>query len=148
MNESLTIGSIPHRPPFLFVDEIVEVADRRILTRKCVDPESDFLRGHYPGNPVMPGVLLCECCFQAGALLIANEIGGYDASPGVPVVTRITDARFKHMVRPGQTVDVEVTLDEELSGAYFLTGRASVDGRLALRVGFACMLADRKEQGV
>ncbi len=145
MNPTLTPESIPHRPPFLFVDEIVELSDSRITTKQYVDPNSAFFAGHYPGNPVMPGVLLCECCFQAGALLIAHVTGPYVESRGVPVVTRIRDARFKRMVRPGQVLSVEVTLDDELDGAYFLTGRLSVQGALALRVEFACMLTDAKD---
>jgi 3-hydroxyacyl-[acyl-carrier-protein] dehydratase len=145
MTEALTVSSIPHRPPFLFVDEIVEVSADRIATTKVVDPQSDFFRGHYPGEPVMPGVLICECCFQAGALLIAHRLGGLDPSQGVPVLTRIQDARFKQIVRPGQTLDVEVTLDDELDGAYFMTGRATVDGRPAVRVVFVCKQAGGKE---
>ncbi len=146
MTDSLTLSSIPHRPPFLFVDEIVEVEERRILTKKFVDPESDFFRGHYPGNPVMPGVLVCESCFQAGALLIAHIAGADLGSRGVPVLTRVSDARFKQIVRPGQTLHVEVTLDEELGGAYFLTGRASVDGKMAVRVTFAVMLVPGEDE--
>lgn len=145
MNASANLDLIPHRPPFLFVDEIVQINDQRIMTRKSIDPGADFFRGHYPGNPVMPGVLLCECCFQAGALLIASKIGGYDRSRGIPVLARIADARFKRIVRPSETVDVEVTLDDELDGAYFMTARARVAGRLALRVTFVCMLAEGKE---
>ncbi|UCE59284.1 MAG: beta-hydroxyacyl-ACP dehydratase [Phycisphaerales bacterium] len=145
MTDAAILESIPHRPPFLFVDKIVEVSDKRILTRKLADTDADFFRGHYPGRPVMPGVLLCECCFQAGALLIARRIGADAATDGVPVVTRIQDARFRQMVSPGQMLDVEATLDEELDGAYFLTGRITVDGKLALRVSFACMLAKDKE---
>lgn len=135
------LDAIPHRPPFLFVDEIVEVDERRILTRRFVDPESDFFRGHYPHQPVMPGVLICEACFQSGALLIASKIGPQDASQDIPVLTRITDARFKRIVRPGETLHIEVTLNEELDRAYFMTGRCSVDGKLAVRVTFVCMLA-------
>jgi 3-hydroxyacyl-[acyl-carrier-protein] dehydratase len=139
MTDTIDLTAIPHRPPFLFVDEIVEVSETRILTRKLADPEAEFFRGHYPGQPIMPGVLVCECCFQAGALLIAHRIGAHGATNGVPVLTRIQDARFKRIVRPGQTLDVEVTLDEELDGAYFMTGRASVAGKAAVRVTFACM---------
>ena len=141
MTETLSPESIPHRPPFLFVDDIVEVQERRIRTRKLADPEADFFRGHYPGRPVMPGVLLCECCFQAGALLITSRIGQHDASKGVPVLTRISDARFRRMVKPGQILDIEAVLDDELEGAYFMTGRVTVEGEQVLRVGFVCMLA-------
>jgi 3-hydroxyacyl-[acyl-carrier-protein] dehydratase len=145
MTDSPALSSIPHRPPFLFVDEIVEIDEKRVLTKKSVDPESDFFRGHYPGNPVMPGVLVCESCFQSGALLIAHIAGADLGEKGVPVLTRISDARFKQIVRPGQTLQVEVTLDEELDGAYFLTGRATVDGKLAVRVTFAVMLVPGQE---
>lgn len=145
MTQTLSIDAIPHREPFLFVDHIVELSSERIVTTKYIDPEYEVFQGHYPNQPVMPGVLLCECCFQAGALLIANRLGGYDESNGVPVITRIQDARFKRMVKPGDTLQVEVTLDDTLDRAYFLTGRASVDGKLAVRVTFACMLAGEKE---
>ncbi|MBU0717369.1 MAG: beta-hydroxyacyl-ACP dehydratase [Planctomycetes bacterium] len=141
MSAELTIDAIPHRPPFLFVDEIIEVSPDRIVTTKLADPQADFFRGHYPDQPVMPGVLICESCFQAGALLIAHRIGGHDASMGVPVLTRIQDARFKQIVRPGQTLRCEVTLDDELHGAYFLTGRVTVEDKVVVRVTFACMLA-------
>jgi 3-hydroxyacyl-[acyl-carrier-protein] dehydratase len=141
MTDTIDVSAIPHRPPFLFVDEIVEVSETRILTRKLADPEADFFRGHYPGQPVMPGVLVCECCFQAGALLIAHRIGANGVAQGVPVLTRIQDARFKRIVRPGQTLDVEVTLDEEFDGAYFMTGRVTVEGKAAVRVTFACTQA-------
>jgi len=141
MTETVALAAIPHRPPFLFVDEVVAVTDRRIVTRTLADPNADFFRGHYPGRPVMPGVLVCECCFQAGALLIAHRLGSNLASLGVPVLTRIQDARFRRMVLPGQTLDVEVTLDDELNGAYFLTGRVTVAGQPAVRVTFACTQA-------
>lgn len=145
MNASLTPASIPHRPPFLFVDEILELSHERILTRKLADPEADFFRGHYPDHPVMPGVLICECCFQAGALLIAHRIGAEEAAKGIPVVTRIKDARFKRMVRPGEMLHIEATLDEVLDNAYFLTGRVTVDAKPVVRVTFACMQADGEE---
>jgi len=141
MTDRLSLTAIPHRPPFLFVDDIVEVDDHRIVTRKFADPEADFFRGHYPGHPVMPGVLVCESCFQAGALLIAHKMGSLKGSASVPVLTRIGDARFKRMVSPGQTLNVEVTLDEEMEGAFFMTGRVAVDGKAVLRVTFACTLA-------
>lgn len=137
MSRPLSLGAIPHRPPFLFVDEIVDVADDRIHTRKQVDGAADFFRGHYPGAPVMPGVLLCECCFQTGALLIAHRLGAPSTAQSIPVITRIQDARFKRLVRPGDSLDVAVTLDEVLDNAYFMTGRVTVAEKLALRVTFA-----------
>ncbi len=141
------LDALPHRHPFLFVDEIVEVSTNRIVTRTLADPKADFFRGHYPQRPVMPGVLLCECCFQAGALLIAHRKGGWNWSDGMPVLTRIGEARFKHMVVPGDVLTAEVTLDDELDRAYVLTGRLTVGDKLALRVGFTCMLAATPDLG-
>ncbi|MCH7596762.1 MAG: beta-hydroxyacyl-ACP dehydratase [Planctomycetes bacterium] len=136
------LSAIPHRPPFLFIDEVVEVDSSQIVARKFVDPESDFFRGHYPDRPVMPGVLICESCFQAGAMLIAHRLGGGSMSDGLPVLTRIGDARFKSMVQPGETLEVCVSLDDELDRAFYMTGRVRVGSRRVLRVSFCCMLAD------
>jgi 3-hydroxyacyl-[acyl-carrier-protein] dehydratase len=138
MTDTIAVSAIPHRPPFLFVDEVVELADKRIVTSKLADPEAEFFRGHYPGDPIMPGVLICECCFQAGALLIAHLRGGLDPSSGTPVLTRIQDARFKRVVRPGDSLRIEVTIDDVLDDAYFMTGRVTVDGKAVVRVTFAC----------
>ena len=148
MSESSALLSLlPHRPPFLFVDEIVEIEAKRIVTKTYVDPAADFFRGHYPGHPVMPGVLLCECCFQAGALLIVHHKGGWNWSDGMPVLARIGEARFKQMVLPGQTIFAEVTLDDELERAYVMSGCVKVDGKVAVLVSFSCMLAGGKEDG-
>ncbi|MBN4058904.1 beta-hydroxyacyl-ACP dehydratase [bacterium AH-315-J04] len=144
MNAVFTPTSIPHREPFLFVDDIVEISDARIVTRKLADPEADFFRGHYPGNPIMPAVLLCECCFQAGALLMTHRLGGPDKIDGIPVVTRIKDARFKRMVRPGDVLTIEAVLDDELDNAYYMTGRVSVLDKPIVRVTFACMLTPKE----
>ena len=135
---------IPHRDPFLFVDKVIELDQHRILTQKQADPEADFFKGHYPGNPVMPGVLICESVFQAGAILIAHRVGQAGALAGTPVLTRIKEAKFKHIVKPGQTMNVEVVFDEALGDAFFLTGRVTVEGKMVLRVTFACMLAEEK----
>ena len=146
-DQPLSVHSIPHRPPFLFVDEIVSVAKDRIETVKRIDGSEDFFKGHYPHRPVMPGVLLCECGFQAGALLMVHRLGA-DATRGVPVVTKIADARFKRMVQPGDTLNVEATLDDAIDNAYYLTARIKVDGKLAVRVSFVCTLVNEEEAGV
>lgn len=148
MSESSALLSLlPHRPPFLFVDEIIEIEAKRIVTKTYVDPAADFFRGHYPGHPVMPGVLLCECCFQAGALLIVHHKGGWNWSDGMPVLARIGEARFKQMVLPGQTIFAEVTLEDKLDRAFVMSGRVTVDGKVAVQVSFSCMLARGRGEG-
>src|ERR1700722_16944666 len=120
-------GVIPHREPFLWVNEVVECTDRTIHARKYLDPSLDVFAGHYPQFPVLPGVLQCEAAFQAGAILIARA-----EPPGgeqVPVVTRLNEVKFRRMVGPGETLDIHVELVERLSAAYFLKGRTAVGGQ-------------------
>ena len=139
---------IPHRPPFLFVDEIIEISDGSIKTRKKIDPGESFFKGHYPGSPVMPGVLLCESIFQSGAILISKitsdkAIGGEES--GVPVLTRIINAKFRKMVKPGDMIEIETSITETLSNVYFMKGRASVSGKTVVAVEYACCFAKVEE---
>lgn len=133
---------IPHRDPFLWVDEVVEITAQRIHARKSVDPACDVFRGHYPGRPVLPGVLLCEAAMQAGAILIARLPEGAIPAGHVPVATRINNVKFKQMVRPGDTLDIEVELTERLAQAFFLSARIKVAGKTAAQLEFACTVAD------
>ncbi len=130
---------IPHRPPFLWIDEVVELTDTRIHARKTVSPDLDVFRGHYPDFPVLPGVLQTEMCFQAGAILIAGIEPVEDGQ--VPVVTRQTDTQFRRMVRPSETLDIEVELTERLANAFYMKGKTSVDGKVATRLSFAATAA-------
>ncbi len=132
---------IPHRDPFLWIDEVVESSKNRLTARKLVSPELDVFRGHYPGQPVLPGVLLCEAALQAGAVLIALQETGV-APPGrVPVATRINNVKFRQMVRPGDMLEIEVELKERLAEAFFLEGKIRVAGKVAAQLEFACTLA-------
>ena len=127
---------IPHRPPFLWLDEVVDISENTIHARKFLDPELPVFQGHYPGFPVLPGVLECEACFQAAAVLIAKM---HPVEPGqVPVVTRQNNTRYRRLVRPGETLDIEVTLTEQLANAFFLSGKVSVEGQTSVRLDFAC----------
>lgn len=136
MNKDEIQRLIPHRPPFLWLDEVVEITEDSIRAKKTLDPELPVFSGHYPDFPVLPGVLQCEACFQAGAVLIAKS---HPVEPGqVPVVTRQNNTRFRRLVRPGETIDIEVTLTEKLANAFFLTGKVSVAGQTAVRLEFAC----------
>ncbi len=134
--------AIPHRPPFLFLDEIVSRDERRIVCRKTFGGDEFFYQGHYPGNPLTPGVILCEAAMQAGAVLLAPHVG---TEPGVPVATRMGDVRFKRMVRPGETIDIEVELVERLANAFYLKAKVSCGGKVAVRFEFACTMAPASE---
>jgi 3-hydroxyacyl-[acyl-carrier-protein] dehydratase len=128
---------IPHRDPFLWIDEVAELSDTKIVARKQIAPDLDVFRGHYPGKPVLPGVLLCEAAMQAGAVLIAHN--GTNLPAGhVPVATRLNNVKFKHMVRPGDLLEIEVELTEQLTNAYFLSARVRTAGKTAAQFEFAC----------
>ncbi|RMG09441.1 MAG: beta-hydroxyacyl-ACP dehydratase [Planctomycetota bacterium] len=137
---------MPHRPPFLWVDEIVALEGDRIVTRKRVDPDLDVFRGHYPDFPITPGVLVCEAIFQSGALLLAQRAREELAAGLLPVMTRIKDTRFRAMVRPGDVLDIEVQLDDALSKLYHLSGKAAVAGKVAVTSAFAVALAPKPSE--
>jgi len=133
------LRAIPHRPPFLFVDRVIEQTETKIKAEKAISPEESFFKGHYPGNPVMPGVLICESIFQTGAILLSGIIG--DIGEGTPVLTRISNAKFKNIVRPGALLELEAELVEKVSNAFFMKGKASSEGKTVVTVEFAVSLA-------
>jgi 3-hydroxyacyl-[acyl-carrier-protein] dehydratase len=122
----------------LLVDEIVEQTDDRIVCRKRFTGDEHFFAGHYPGFPLVPGVLLCEAGMQAGAILLSRHVQG---ARRVPVATRMNDVKFKRMVRPGETISMDVELVERLADAFFLKAKITCDGQMAARFEFACTLA-------
>lgn len=133
-------SAIPHREPFLLIDEIVEQSDNHIVCRKRFTGEEFWYRGHYPEFPLTPGVLLLESAMQAGAVLLATVVA--DNPDKVPVVSRINNVKFKAMVRPGNTVILDVELTERLAGAYFMSAKVTVDGKIAVTFDFACKMAE------
>jgi 3-hydroxyacyl-[acyl-carrier-protein] dehydratase len=134
-------AAIPHREPFLLIDEIVEQSDARIVCRKTFTGDEFWFRGHYPDYPITPGVILCEAAMQAGAVLLSKLVG--DSPDSVPVATRANNVQFKHMVRPGDTIELEVDLTERLASAFFMKARVTVAGKVACRFDFACTLAPK-----
>lgn len=130
---------IPHREPFLLIDEIVEQSESQIVCRKRFNGDEFWFRGHYPDFPITPGVILCEAAMQAGAVLLSGHV---DAERGgVPVATRANNVQFKKMVRPGDVIVIEAEITERLASAFFMKARVTVDGKVACRFDFACTLA-------
>ncbi len=132
---------IPHRPPFLWVDRILSFTGKEISTVKKIPENLPVFAGHYPGNPLLPGVLLCEVVFQSGAVLMALRSEQGPRQERVPVLTRIQTARFKRPVHPGDHLQVSVHLSEELAGVAFFKGNIKVAGRTVLQVEFSCAMA-------
>jgi 3-hydroxyacyl-[acyl-carrier-protein] dehydratase len=131
---------IPHRPPFLWLDRVVELTESEIRAETWLDPDLDVFGGHYPGQPIMPGVLLCESVFQAGALLIAETATEEELADGVPVLARIQGARFKRPVGPGDTIAIRARILEKVGPAWFLKGSVRQKGKMAVQVEFSCTM--------
>ena len=145
MNTDEIKSCIPHRNPFLWLDEVTEISDTHIIARKVLSADLPVFQGHYPNFPVFPGVLQCEACFQAGAVLISRLVPtDIDA---VPVVTRLNNVQFRKMIRPGETIELHVELTARLANAFFLKGKVMVRDtvtnatKVTARLEFVCTAA-------
>lgn len=140
MTDEFILKRLPHRPPFLWLDRVLEITAETICAEKVLAHDLDIFRGHYPDYPIMPGVLLCEAVFQAGALVIGQSLedAGGAAEAGVPVLTRILGAKFKREVHPGDTLEISAKLVERMGPAWIMKGSVRVGGKLAVQVEFAC----------
>ena len=127
---------IPHRPPFLFVDEIVSESPESMVAKRTFRADEDFYRGHYPGAPITPGVLLCEAVFQTGALFLARQLGGAGKPSGVPLMAKIGEVRFRNPVYPGDTVLIEVKRKETAGGFTMMSGAIKNGEKRILTVEF------------
>ena len=138
------LKTIPHRPPFLFIDEIIEVREDGATCKRVIRGDEPQFEGHYPGNPIMPGVLLCEACFQAGAIYLGKQIEktGRSLDSVTPVLSRIGDAKFKQMVKPGDEITIDVTMKETVSKFHFMKGKVLKGGKPALTIEFALAMLD------
>lgn len=128
--------AIPHRDPFLWLDEVVEISATKIVARKHLSPDLDLFRGHYPHFPILPGVIQCEAAFQAAAVLISRILPA--GSHLAPVVTRLNNVQFRSMVRPNQTIVMDVELTDRLQNTFYLKGKVTSNGQVCCRLEFAC----------
>lgn len=134
---------LPHRYPFLLVDKIIELEPRtRIVGIKQVTINEQFFAGHFPGAPVMPGVLQIEALAQVGAILALREFEDREAK--IPFFSGIDDAKFRRPVVPGDTLRLEVTALRVGSKVQKMRGVASVDGNVTAEATIMSVIADRK----
>ena len=137
MNDTVTLpvdvgtiqSLIPHRYPFLLVDRIIDldIEAKRIVGVKNVTFNEPFFQGHFPGTPIMPGVLIIEALAQAGGLLTQLSHQG-DTAGRMFYMVKVENARFTRMVVPGDRLDLDVTLKRLIRNMAFYTGVASVNG--------------------
>ena len=122
---------LPHRPPFLLIDEVVELEPgERVVARKTVRPDEWYLSGHFPGRPVMPGVLIVEAMAQTGAVAVLSQ----EENRGrLALFAGIDDVRFKRIVEPGDELELECTLEAVRGPIGKGKATARVGGQLAAR---------------
>ena len=137
---------LPHRHPFLLVDRVVELEpERRLVAWKCVTVNEPFFPGHFPGHPVMPGVLILEALAQAAGLLAMCGLTPEELERKVTYLMSIDGARFRRPVVPGDRLELVCEVLKHKGSVWKTTGKALVDGELVAEAEFMAMLADRPE---
>ena len=136
------MAALPHRYPMLLVDRVEElIPDRSIVAIKAVSINEDFFNGHFPGRPIMPGVLIVEALAQAAGVLAVESLG-LAGSGKLVYFMAIDEAKFRAPVEPGVLLRLEVAFVQKRSKVCKFAGRAVVDGKLAAEANFTAMIAD------
>lgn len=126
---------LPHREPMLMVDQVERVGENEVLGIYTIQQESWFLQGHFPGNPVVPGVILCEIMAQPCCLLLTEKVKGK-----TPYLTGLNNVRFKRKVLPGDSIEIHCSLTKERHPFYFAGAKCFVCGELAASSEFSFAL--------
>ena len=143
-SRAVILAAIPHRAPFLFVDEILTWTDEEIVCAYRFKEDEFFFAGHYPNSPIVPGVVLCESAMQAGAVYMTRFFSEADGESGkVPVVGRMNDVKFRQLVRPGDRVEQRVSLKEKIAGVYMLRAKVTCEGKTVVTFDFAVTTTDQ-----
>ena len=138
---------LPHRPPFLLVDRVLSFEKDTSLTAiKGVTMNEPFFAGHFPGHPVMPGVLILEALAQAAGLLACLSLPPEEVSDTVTYLMSIDGARFRRPVVPGDRLELQVVVTKRKGNIWKQTGKALVDGEVVAEAEFMAMLA-KKDRG-
>jgi len=133
---------LPHRYPFLLVDRVIEISPDKIVALKNVSAGEPHFQGHFPGHPVMPGVLIIEALAQAGALLAAKTVG-FDPTTQVVYFMAIDKAKFRKPVLPGDQLQLEVVPLRKGGAIWKLRGEAKVDGQVVCEAELLASIAKK-----
>jgi 3-hydroxyacyl-[acyl-carrier-protein] dehydratase len=137
------LSMLPHRYPILLIDRIVEIeiGEKAVALKNITMNEPQF-QGHFPGHPIMPGVLLIEAMAQAAAALVVATLGG-DAEGRLVYFMTIDNARFRKPVVPGDQVRITVTKERRRGPVWKFKGECTVEGNLATEATFSAMIVDK-----
>ncbi len=135
MNKDDIQRILPHRPPMLLIDEAEIREDGSALGSYTVRGDEYFLQGHFPGNPVVPGVILCEMMAQTCAVLMSNEGRGK-----TPYYTGLNKVRFKHVVKPVDKIEFQCEISKSKPPFYFAKGKGITAGKLCIQAEFSFAL--------
>jgi len=136
------MAALPHRYPLLLVDRVVEIRpDQSITAIKAVSMNEGFFQGHFPGRPIMPGVLIVEALAQAAGVLAVESLGLANSGKLVYFMA-IEGAKFRAPVEPGCLLQLDVEFIQKRASVCKFAGRASVGGKLAAEANFTAMIAD------
>ena len=136
------MAALPHRYPLLLVDRVVEIRpDQSITAIKAVSMNEQFFQGHFPGRPIMPGVLIVEALAQAAGVLAVESLGLANSGKLVYFMA-IEGAKFRNPVEPGCLLQLDVEFVQKRSAVCKFAGKASVDGKVVAEANFTAMIAD------
>ena len=135
LDRDLIKDYLPHRDPMLFVDRVIALDEDRIIIESDVDADAAYFKGHFPGMPIMPGVLIIETVAQAGALLISLSKGLSDDK--FIAFSNVDAVKFRRPVKPGDMITVEVNIEKIRLPFYKFSGTAKVEGQVAATLKFA-----------